>query len=378
MRGATAAEDARWMRRALRLAARGFTPPNPMVGCVLVKNGAVVGEGFHPYAGAPHAEIYALQAAGAQARGATAYVTLEPCSHFGRTPPCAPALLAAGVARVVAAVADPNPKVAGQGLALLRGAGVEVTVGVLEEAARRLNEAFFHYQRTGRPFVILKAAMTLDGKIATRTGDSRWITSERARRYVHRLRAQCGAVLCGIGTALADDPLLTARLPGVPRQPLRVILDTHLRLPVTSRLAATARDVPTLIAAGKNAQKCRAMALESCGIVVKYLSTDANGRIALPELLDELGRREIVSVLVEGGSKVHASFLEGRHAHRLLWFLAPKLVGGRDAPTPVEGAGVADMADALSLSPFRVRRYGPDLLLESAPLYDPSGETCND
>lgn len=361
-------EDMRWMRRALRLAARGYTPPNPMVGCVLVKDGAVVGEGYHLRAGGPHAEVVALEAAGERARGATAYVSLEPCSHSGRTPPCAPALVAAGVARVVAAALDPNPRVSGKGIAILQEAGIAVQVGLLEEEARRLNAAFFHYQTTGRPFVLLKAAMTLDGKIATRTGDSRWITGPRARRHVHRLRAQSGAVLCGIGTALADDPLLTARLPGVPRQPLRVVLDTHLRLPLTSRLVATAREVPTLIAAGKTPDRCRRMALENCGIEVICLPTNAAGRIALPELLAELGRREVISVLVEGGSQINAAFLEGGHVHRLLWFIAPKLIGGRDAPTPVAGTGAALMADAVSLSPFRVRRFGPDLLLESAPL----------
>ena len=221
------------MRRALRLAERGFTPPNPMVGCVLVRDGVNVGEGWHPYAGQPHAEVFALRAAGEKATGATAYVTLEPCSHFGRTPPCADALIAAKVKRVVVATPDPNPQVSGRGLARLQAAGIEVALGVLEAQARRVNEAFLHFHTTGIPFVTLKAAMTLDGKIATRTGDLQWITGPKARRFVHLQRARSGAVLVGIGTLLADDAQLTARLPGVtlPRQPLRIVVDSHLRTP---------------------------------------------------------------------------------------------------------------------------------------------------
>jgi diaminohydroxyphosphoribosylaminopyrimidine deaminase/5-amino-6-(5-phosphoribosylamino)uracil reductase len=362
-------EDARWMRRALRLAARGYTPPNPMVGCVLVKDGTVVGEGWHPYAGALHAEAFALQSAGEKARGATAYVSLEPCVHFGRTPPCSRALIAAGVARVVAAVTDPNPQVAGQGLAALREAEIAAEVGLLESEARRLNEAFFHFHATGKPFVTLKAAMTLDGKIATRTGDSKWITGARARRYVHRLRAQSGAVLCGVGTVLADDPLLTARLPGMPRQPLRIVLDTHLRTPPDSKLVATARETPVLVATGEAADRKKAALLEAQGVEILRLPADINEQVSLDCLLEEMGRREIISLLVEGGGRTHAAFLEGRHAHRLLWFVAPKLIGGRDAPTSVEGDGAAAMADAVTLTEVRVRRCGPDILIDCVPFY---------
>lgn len=352
------------MRRALRLAARGYTYPNPMVGCVLVRDGEVVGEGWHPAAGQPHAEVFALRQAGERARGATAYVSLEPCAHFGRTPPCADALIAAGVGRVVAAVVDPDPRVAGKGLARLRAAGIPAEAGVLEDEARRLNEAFFHYHATGGPLVILKAATTLDGKIATRTGDSKWITGPRARAWVHRLRARVGAVLCGVGTVLADDPLLTARFRGAPRQPLRIVLDPRLRTPPQSNLARTARESPVLVVTTDAADPVRAKTLHDCGLEVLRLPAETNNQLPLGLLLAELGRRGIQSVLVEGGGTTYAAILEGRLAHRLHWFVAPKLVGGRDAPTAVEGLGVARMADAVALREITIRRLGPDLRID--------------
>jgi diaminohydroxyphosphoribosylaminopyrimidine deaminase/5-amino-6-(5-phosphoribosylamino)uracil reductase len=374
----TLSEDARWMRRALRLAEKGFTPPNPMVGCVLVKAGKIVGEGYHPAAGQPHAEIFALRAAGEQARGATAYVTLEPCCHFGRTPPCTHALIAAGVARVVAATTDANPKVSGKGLEELRVAGIEVAVGVLEAEARRLNEAFFHYHTTGTPFVTLKAAMTLDGKIATHTGDSKWITGPEARRYVHRLRAQSGAVMVGIGTLLADDARLTARLPGValPRQPLRIVVDSHLRTPPHAqavRLASeAAEETPLLIATtfdGHGDKQERTAALERCGVEVLRLPATPEGRVDLACLCKHLAERQVISVLVEGGGELHAALLAANLAHKALFFLAPKLVGGRDAPTPVEGIGWPLMAQAYRLDSLRVRRLQQDLAIEGNLLH---------
>jgi diaminohydroxyphosphoribosylaminopyrimidine deaminase/5-amino-6-(5-phosphoribosylamino)uracil reductase len=368
----TLPEDARWMRRALRLAEKGFTPPNPRVGCVLVKEGQLVGEGYHPAAGQPHAEVFALRAAGERARGATAYVTLEPCCHFGRTPPCTQALIAAGVARVVAATTDANPKVSGKGLEELRAAGIEVAVGVLEAEARRLNEAFFHYHTTGTPFVTLKAAMTLDGKIATRTGDSRWITGPEARRYVHRLRAQSGAVMIGIGTLLADNARMTARLPGVtlPRQPLRIIVDSHLRTPLHSqavRLASEAAETPLLIATtfdGHGDKQERAAALERCGVEVLRLPATSEGRVDLACLCKHLAERQVISVLAEGGGELHAALLAANLAHKALFFLAPKIVGGRDAPTPIEGVGWPLMAQAYPLEGVRVRRFHQDLAIE--------------
>lgn len=363
-------EDEKWMRRALAIAVRGFTPPNPQVGCVLVKDGVAVGEGFHPYAGAPHAEVMALRAAGDAARGSTAYVTLEPCSHYGRTPPCALALIQAGVARVVAAVRDPNPRVDGGGIEALRRADIRVDVGLLESEASYINAPFLHFHSAGLPFVALKAAMTLDGKIATRAGDSKWITGERARAFVHRLRAQHAAILCGVGTVLADDPLLTARFPGAPRQPLRVILDPRLRIPEDSQLVKTAAEMPTLVVAGAQAPPERARILQSYRVDILSVETDTNGDIPLRAVLEDLARREVVSVLVEGGGVTHASFLARRLAQRVYWFIAPKLVGGRNAPTPLEGAGVERMSEAVPLDRVRVKRLGADLLVEGTPLFD--------
>jgi diaminohydroxyphosphoribosylaminopyrimidine deaminase / 5-amino-6-(5-phosphoribosylamino)uracil reductase len=360
-------QDARWMRRAIALARRGQTPPNPMVGCVIVANGVVVGEGWHRLAGTPHAEAVALAMAGEAARGATAYVALEPCAHYGRTPPCADALIAAGVRRVVVPLIDPNPRVSGKGVDRLRAAGIAVEVGLRADEARELNAAFFHFQATGLPYVTLKAAMTLDGKIATRTGDSRWITGETARRYAHRERARSGAVLCGIGTVLADDPLLTARAPGTLRQPLRVVLDTSARMPLSSKLATTATESPVLVFVGDRADPDRVAKLADMQIEVQRVPTDNADRVSVRAVLAELGRRGIISVLIEGGGAVHASFLAERQAHRLLWFLAPRIVGGIAAPTPVEGHGMRTIAESVWLAAFRVRRLGGDLLIETRP-----------
>lgn len=357
------------MKRALTLSQRGFTPPNPIVGCVLVKDGRIVGEGFHPLAGQPHAEIFALRQAGSEARGATAFVTLEPCSHHGRTPPCADALIEAGVSRVVAAVSDPNPRVSGQGLERLRDAGIAVETGLLAAEAERVNEAFFLFHRAGRPFVTLKAAQTLDGKIATRTGGSKWITGPKARAHVHRLRAQSGAVLVGIGTVLADDPLLTARFRGVLHQPIRIVLDPHLRLPIESQIVQTASISPVIVVSGPNPDPSRVQILQSYQVEILPWQTDTHDRIELTTLLRELGRRNIISILVEGGGETHASFLEARLADRLLWFIAPKIVGGRQAPSTVGGTGVAKMDDAIRVESLRVRRFGPDLMLDGIPVW---------
>lgn len=361
-------ESERWMRRALRLATKGFTAPNPMVGCVLVRNGEIVGEGYHFVAGMPHAEVNALQQAGERARGATAYVTLEPCCHYGRTPPCTKALIAAGVRHVVVATLDPDPRVRGRGVAELREAGLSVEVGVLEPAARALNRAFFHFHETGLPLITLKVAMTLDGKVATSTGDTRWITGQKARNYVHRLRAQSGAVLAGIGTVLADDPRLDARLPGrpSPRQPLRVIVDSHLRTPpccAAIRLAQQNPQTYPLLIATTAPQPPKELA--GSGVEVVTLPSDSAGRVDLHALTRLLATRQIISVLVEGGPTLHEAFLKAGLANRVLFFIAPKLVGGKSAPTAIEGDGVATLAEAWQLSPFTVRRLAPDIVLEA-------------
>lgn len=352
-----------WMRRALRLAARarGRTAPNPMVGTVLVRDGAVVGEGYHHAAGGPHAEVEALRAAGPAARGATCCVTLEPCCHFGRTPPCVDALIAAGVTRVVAAMIDPFPRVAGGGAEALRRAGIAVEVGLLETEARRLNEVYLKYVTQRLPFVTLKMAMTLDGKIATASGDSRWVTGEAARKAVHRWRAQSQAVMIGIGTALADDPQLTARSRGA-RQPIRVVVDARAQLPLNSQIGRTLREPPTIVAASVSAPAEQCRALEAAGAVVLRLPERA-GRVALRELMLELARREISTVLVEGGAELAAGLLVEDLVDRVVFFIGPKLLGGRSAPGPIGGSGHALMRDALPIQDLTLRRFGADVAL---------------
>jgi diaminohydroxyphosphoribosylaminopyrimidine deaminase / 5-amino-6-(5-phosphoribosylamino)uracil reductase len=356
----------RWMRRALQLAARaqGRTAPNPMVGAVVVRDGACVGEGYHHRAGEPHAEALALAAAGPLAAGADLYVTLEPCAHHGRTPPCVNAVLRAGVGRVFAAMRDPDERVAGRGIEELRRRGVAVEVGLLEPEARALNEAYMKFKQRGVPFVTLKVAMTLDGKIASATGDSRWVTGEAARRYAHRLRDRHDAVLVGIGTARADDPLLTARLPGA-RNPMRVILDTCAALPLESALARTAPEVPTLLACGPDPPAERARVLAAQGVELLPLPLQG-AHPSLDALLRALARRSVMSLLVEGGAEVAASFLDAGAVDRLEFFLAPKIIGGRTAPGPVGGPGRPRMADALPIHNLKVRRLGQDYLISAS------------
>ncbi len=357
--------DTAFMARALALARRaaGRTSPNPLVGAVVVKDGRVVGEGYHQKAGTPHAEVHALAAAGTGARGATLYVTLEPCSHHGRTPPCTEAILAAGVRRVVAAVQDPNPRVAGRGFERLREAGVEVTAGVLEEEARRLNEAFFVYVTAGRPFVAMKTAMTLDGKIATACGESRWISGEASRALAHRLRSELDAVMVGIGTALADDPQLTARPPGTAsRDPVRIVVDSALRLPPDARLLQLDSPAPTWVATTERAPAERRRALEAAGAEVLVLP-ERDGRVDLAALMAELGRREVTSVLLEGGATLNAAALAAGVVDKVLCFVAPKVVGGAAAPGPVGGPGVERLAGAWRVERLAAEAVGEDILL---------------
>jgi diaminohydroxyphosphoribosylaminopyrimidine deaminase / 5-amino-6-(5-phosphoribosylamino)uracil reductase len=346
------------MRRALRIAerGRGRTAPNPMVGAVIASHGRIAGEGWHPRVGEPHAEVFALRQAGDAANDATLYVTLEPCCHQGRTPPCADALVAAGIRRVVAAMEDPFPKVSGGGLRKLRDAGLEVEVGLLEAEARELNRAYLKAVRTGLPWVTLRMAMTLDGKVATRTGDSRWVTGEAARRFVHRLRNESDAVLIGSGTAAVDDPELTARLRGA-RNPLRVVLDTNARLDPKSKLVRTAKDVTTLILTGPDPSTG---ALEEMGVQVERVGL-TGGRVDPETALRRLVERGVHSVLCEGGPEVAASLLEGGLVDEVIWFIAPKLAGGSAAPGPVGGAGIERMSEALPVHSIKVRRFGEDI-----------------
>jgi diaminohydroxyphosphoribosylaminopyrimidine deaminase/5-amino-6-(5-phosphoribosylamino)uracil reductase len=363
----TSKQDEQYMQRALDLAALalGRTSPNPVVGAVVVKDGLIVGEGYHQKAGTPHAEINALLQAGEHARGADIYVTLEPCSHYGKTPPCVNALIEAGVKRVVAAVLDPNPLVSGQGMNILKQAGIQTQVGVLEQSARRLNEAFFKYITTKRPFVALKTAITMDGKIATCQGSSRWITGEEARRYVHRLRNQFDGIMVGIGTVLADDPLLNTRLDNEETQdPVRIIVDGQLSLPLDSQIVKTSYKQSTLVYTSHTADENREAALKEKGVEVIRID-GCQDNLNLDQLMGDLGQRQLISVLVEGGAGLNASLLEQRLIDKIYWFIAPKMVGGINAPGPIAGAGVHTMDEALLLHDMRVQQIGADLLIEA-------------
>lgn len=355
------------MRRALELAARGagLVSPSPLVGCVVAREGEIVGEGFYLYENLKHAETLALEGAGERARGATAYVSLEPHAHHGRTPPCTTALVEAGVARVVAPVEDPNPLVSGRGFAALREAGVEVSTGLLAREAARLNEKYFQWHRAGRPFVHLKLATTLDGRIATRTGDSRWITGEEARARVQLLRHGADAILVGFGTAGSDDPLLTDRS-GLPRRrPLvRVVLDDALRLSPRSRLAQTARESPVIVFTSEAAAEEPAAALEECGVEV---IREENGARDALRVLKHLKRRELQSVLVEGGATAAGLFLDAGLVDKVSFFVAPVVVGGRDARPAVGGHGAARIAEAARLRDVELTRHGDDFEITGYP-----------
>ena len=439
--------DASYMKLALKLAAKGagWVSPNPMVGAVLVQQGQVVGRGYHRRVGAPHAEVEALRRAGDAARGADLYVTLEPCNHHGRTPPCTRAILAAGVRRVIMATPDPNPRVAGQGAAFLSSHGVEVEAGALAEEARRLNEAWFKWTETVLPFVIAKAACSLDGKIATAGGESQWLTGEAARAFGHRLRHECDAILVGIDTVLADDPQLTTRLgrgrkmvggegqglfrkwplppspkpplptpygyggTGVPpvhwqgrsvkdmeqpspaalsektrqnrrfseltenrkpktensgKDPIRVVLDSRLRIPLTARLLHLDSPAPTWVACTEGAPKDKMKALKELGAEVLVLpAAPESGRVSLPALLKLLGRQQVQSLLVEGGAEVLGAFFEAKLVDKFYFFYAPLFLGGQEAPGVLGGRGIAHLKDAKQALNLTSRKIGPDLLI---------------
>ena len=348
------------MRRALELAALGLgrAEPNPLVGCVIARGAEIIGEGWHRQYGGPHAEVEALAVAGPRAAAATVYVTLEPCCHFGHTPPCTQALIAAGVRRVVAAMSDPFPAVSGRGAGELRAAGIEVELGLCEPDARSLNAPYLKLLSSGKPWVLAKWAMTLDGKLATRTGQSRWISSEASRRTAHELRGRVDAILIGSGTAASDDPLLTAR-PAGPRRAVRVVVDSKAGLATESQLVRTARDVPVIVAAGSDASPADRARLQSAGCEVLALA-GANHRERLEELLAELGRRRMTNVLVEGGSRLLGSFFDLGEIDEVHVFMAPRLFGGAQAPSPVGGIGVPSPSDALSLSDVHWCSSGED------------------
>jgi diaminohydroxyphosphoribosylaminopyrimidine deaminase/5-amino-6-(5-phosphoribosylamino)uracil reductase len=364
-------EETAFMRLALRLARKGFgrTSPNPMVGAVLVRNGRILGQGWHHGAGLPHAEIEALkdaQARGHDPRGATIYVTLEPCCTFGRTPPCTTALIAAGIRSVVAGAVDPNPAHSGRGFAVLKNAGIQVSHGLLAEEAAQLNEAFNHWIVHKTPFVTVKAAMTLDGKIATSTGDSKWITGEQSRAQAMRMRLGADAILAGIGTILADDPGLTLRVgpKNNANKPLRrIVLDSRARTPLQSRVVSDEWRNLTTVVVTELASRRKVRALQKLANVWEAPVLD--GHVDISWVLKKLGSENITSLLVEGGGEINAAFLERRLAQRVAFFYAPKIIGGRDAKSGVGGAGVNSLTDAIVLEEPRWRCLGPDLLLEA-------------
>lgn len=364
--------DEYYMRLALELAAKaqGQTGINPVVGCVIVKEGRIVGLGSHLRRGEGHAEVHALRMAGDEARGAAAYVTLEPCTHYGKTPPCADRLIEAGVTRVVVAATDPNPKVSGTGLAKLRAAGIEVDSGVLEAESRALNEPFEKYIRTGMPFVTLKSASTVDGRIASRESDSKWVTGAEAREAVHALRHRHDAIMIGAGTAAADDPSLTTRLPVPGIHPVRVVVDAKLRLSPKLKLF-TDGAAPTIVLTGPDAPQERRLALEAAGIEVIPCAGEG-GRIDLCDAMRKLGERELSSVLLEGGGKLNGAMLEAGLIDKAVIFFAPKIIGG-SGPGLFDFPGFARMKDAIRLERVDITRYGDDWCVTGYPVYEREG-----
>jgi diaminohydroxyphosphoribosylaminopyrimidine deaminase/5-amino-6-(5-phosphoribosylamino)uracil reductase len=357
-------QELAWMRRALELAerGRGWVEPNPLVGAVLIQDGRVVGEGWHERYGSAHAEVNALTAAGSLARGATLFVTLEPCRHHGKTGPCTEAIQGAGVKRVCAAMADPFEAVAGQGLEELRQAGLQVEVGLGEVEARRLNAPYLKLLARGRPYVHAKWAMSLDGKLATRVGDSRWISGESSRRRVHTLRGLMDAVIIGAGTARRDNPLLTARPPG-PRTPARIVVGDTASISLDSRLAGTIPEAPLILASNRAPEERIAASLRARGAeLLTFPGLDHGGLVS--GLLDELGRRRMTNVLVEGGSAALASFLDIHEIDEVHVFVAPILIGGAGAPSPCAGKGVEKISDALQLLDCSIEQIDADFLLQ--------------
>lgn len=361
--------DQELMRRAIELAerGRGWTNPNPVVGAVIARNGRIIGEGYHARYGGLHAERRAIAALTESAQGAVMYVTLEPCCHYGKTPPCTEAILEQGIGRVVIGSGDPNPKVAGKGAEILRKAGVAVEEGFLREECDRLNPVFFHYITNNTPYVVMKYAMTMDGKIATCTGASRWITGEAAREQVQNLRHRYMGIMVGIGTVLADDPMLNVRLEGR-KSPVRIICDSRLRIPESSRICQTAREYPTIVAHAQGSPKTAAE-LKALGIQV-ISAPDENGQVDLRRLMEILGGQGMDSILLEGGGELNEAALRAGIVQEARVFVAPKIFGGREAKTPVTGAGVSTPDQAKRFSLKGVSQVGEDLMLEYQVLQD--------
>jgi len=357
-------DDKALMQKALALAGRGKgrTSPNPMVGAVIVKGNKIIAGAFHRKAGAPHAEILALRKAGSKARGATLYINLEPCCHTDkRTPPCTKAIIKSGLKKVVVAMRDPNPKVNGRGIKELRDAGIDVKVGVMGKEAKKLNEVFVKFITKKEPFVILKIAQSIDGKIALATGESRWITGEDSRRYVHKLRGEVDAVLVGIGTILKDNPSLTCRIPEG-RNPYRIVVDSNLQIPLNAKVLRH-KDYKTIIATTKNASKGKIDLLSGGGVQVLTIN-DKDGMVDLNALMKEIGRLNIMSVMIEGGSSISASAISDRVVDKIMFFTAPEIIGGVDAISSVGGKSPASLKDTVRIKDLQVKKIGEDILLE--------------
>lgn len=358
--------DIGYMKRALSLAEKGlgFVNPNPMVGCVIVKDGRVIGEGCHRFFGGNHAEIEALNSLTDDSADSTMYVTLEPCSHYGKTPPCVDAIIENGVKKVVVAALDPNPLVAGRGIKKLRNNGIEVITGILMEEAQKLNEVFMKYITTKSPFCLMKSAMSLDGKIATKFTDSKWITCSSSREYVHRLRHKYTAIMVGIGTVLIDNPLLTTRIPDFEgRNPIRIIVDSKCKVPLDSNVVKTTSKARTLIATTDQARPEKILGLREKNVEVLVLPTK-NNRVDLNILMDRLGEMGIDSVLLEGGGTLNYSALDAGIVDKVEFFIAPKIIGGTLSKTPVEGDGVPLVKSAFSLDDMTIHRFGQDIMIE--------------
>ncbi|MDS0526935.1 bifunctional diaminohydroxyphosphoribosylaminopyrimidine deaminase/5-amino-6-(5-phosphoribosylamino)uracil reductase RibD [Clostridium sp. SHJSY1] len=356
--------DEKYMELALSLAkkGRGFVSPNPVVGAVIVKDGKIIGEGYHKRYGGPHAEVEAFNNISEEAEGATMYVTLEPCSHYGKTPPCADLIIEKKIAKVVIGILDPNPLVAGNGVKKLKDAGIEVKVGVLEKKCNKINEIFMKYISTKIPFVLMKTAMSLDGKISTYTGESRWISGEESRKQVHKLRINYSAIMVGVNTVVEDDPELTCRIEGG-RNPIRIILDSNLRIPMSSKIVQSAKKVKTIVVATNNAPRENRIMLEKKGINI-LLTDDIDGRVNLKDLMKKLGELNIDSVLLEGGSTVNFSALEQGVVDKVQIYIAPMILGGDISKSTVGGKGVEHLKDAFKLKKLSTQYVGEDVLIE--------------
>lgn len=355
--------DEKYMRLAMQLAgnAIGRTSPNPLVGAVIVKDNRVVGCGWHRKAGTPHAEVHALNQAGELAQGADVYVTLEPCAHYGKTPPCAKALVEAKVKNVYGGLLDVNPKVAGKGFKILEDAGIHVEYGFLQDELRKQNEVFFKWIEHKKPFVVLKAAMTLDGKIATATGQSKWITNETSRAYGYKLRDIYDGIMVGINTVIEDNPMLTARVDGG-KNPIRIVVDSSLRIDINANVVQD-KSAKTIIATTDKADKDKILKLQAQDVDVIVVDKDENDKVDIEKLLDILGQQNICSILVEGGATLSGSFVAKKLVDKVYFFIAPKIVGGKEAKTPVAGTGILNLQEALALKDIQIEKLEEDILI---------------